>query len=285
MTLAAPTPADPTPEETKACCAAAYSSDAVAMLLGDSYHPGGLALTRHLADQLRLTPGARVLDVATGPGRSALMFAQEHDSNVCGIDLSPGNVASARAAAAAAGLEERVEFTVADAERLPYNAQSFDAVVCECALCTFPDKAAAAAELARVLRPGGRVAISDVTADPAGLPDELCSLAARVACVADARPLADYARILVDAGLEVVLTERHDDAMSRMLEQIEARLNVARMIARPRAEEVGIDFDRVGPVLDAARAAVDRGVLGYGLVVAARPAGGARAGRIAGGRA
>ena len=50
-----------------------------------------------------------------------------------------------------------------DAERLPLPDNTFDALVCECAFCTFPDKATAAAEFARVLRPGGRVGITDVT--------------------------------------------------------------------------------------------------------------------------
>jgi arsenite methyltransferase len=55
-------------EDLKACCVAAYSSDAVALLLGDSYHPGGTALTRRLADALGLIPGSRVLDIVSGRG-------------------------------------------------------------------------------------------------------------------------------------------------------------------------------------------------------------------------
>lgn len=50
----------PAGQDVKACCAAAYSSDAVALLLGDSYHPGGTTLTRRLADALALSPGERV---------------------------------------------------------------------------------------------------------------------------------------------------------------------------------------------------------------------------------
>ena len=58
--------------ETKACCAAVYGSDVLPVLLGGSYHPGGLALTRRLAEQLRLGRGDRVLDVAGGRGTTAL---------------------------------------------------------------------------------------------------------------------------------------------------------------------------------------------------------------------
>jgi len=269
--MTAPHPA-PTPEQTKACCAAAYGSDVVALLLGDAYHPGGLALTRRLAAHLDLTPDARVLDVAAGRGTTALLLAREQGVRADGLDLSAANVALARGAADAAALDGRVSFTVGDAEHLPHPGDTFDAVVCECAFCTFPDKPTAAAELARVLRPGGRLGITDVTAEPVRLPAELTSLAAWVACVADARPLEDYAQLLTAAGLRVVHTERHDAAIVRMIDQIEARLGLVRMTARARAEALGLDLDRAGPVLDAARAAVAAGVLGYAMLVAEKPA-------------
>jgi arsenite methyltransferase len=259
-------------EELKSCCAAAYGSEVVALLLGDAYHPGGLALTRRLAGHLALRPDARVLDVAAGRGGTALLLAREYGVRADGLELSPANVALACGAADAAGLDGRVHFTVGDAEHLPYPDEVFDAVVCECAFCTFPDKATAAAELARVLRPGGRLGITDVTADPERLPVELTSLAAWAACVADARPLPDYAQLLTDAGLRTGHRERHDAAMVRMIDQIEARLGVVRMAARARAEALGLDFDRAPAVLDAARAAVADAALGYALLTAEKPA-------------
>jgi SAM-dependent methyltransferase len=140
--------------EFTSCCAATYSSDLVALLLGDSYHPGGLALTRRLADRLALAPGEQVLDVAAGRGTSALMLAREFAVTVDGVDLSAANMALATGAARAAGVADAA-FFVGDGAALPFPDGLFDAVVCECALCTFTDKPAAAAEFARVLRPGG----------------------------------------------------------------------------------------------------------------------------------
>ena len=154
------------PGTVKACCAAVYEQDVVALVLGESYHPGGLDLTRHLARTLGLRPGQRVLDVASGPGATALLLAEEFDVAVDGVDLGEASVAKARAAAAERGLGERVRFHIGDAERLPFGDAAFDAVICECAFCTFPAKPVAAAEFARVLRPGGRVGITDVTLDP-----------------------------------------------------------------------------------------------------------------------
>lgn len=256
----------------KACCAATYGSDLVALLLGDSYHPGGARLTRRLAARLALTPGTHVVDVASGRGSTAALLAAEYGVKVTGIDLSAENVAAATEAAStgagpAPGLRPR--FRVGDAERLPLPDGCADVVVCECAFCTFPDKPAAAAEFARVLRTGGRLGLTDVTADPGRLPPTLTGLAARIACVADARPLAEYVDLLSDAGLRVVTNERHDDALIEMINRIEARLTVARM-ALGRSANLGVDLTAAPDTLAVARVAVRSGALGYGLLIAER---------------
>ncbi|MCH7230915.1 methyltransferase domain-containing protein [Glycomyces sp. L485] len=254
--------------ETKACCATAYSSDAVAMLLGESYHPGGLRLTRRLTSRLALRKDGPVLDVACGRGASALAIAAEHGCPVSGVDLSQANIAAA--AEAASAVEGEFDFRVGDAEALPFADGAFAAVVCECALCTFPDKATAAREFARVIAPGGRLGITDVTADRDRLPPELTGLGAWIACVADARPLSEYTRILRLAGFGILTTEHHDDAIRKMLSQIEARLQLVEMTAPDRAEVLGLDFGAAPGVLKAARRAIDDGILGYGLIVAER---------------
>jgi hypothetical protein len=124
------------------------------------------------------------------------------------------------------------------------------------ALCTFPGKPQAAAEFARVLRPGGRAGITDVTAAPDRLPPELTGVATRIACVADARPLDEYAAILAAAALRTVRTERHDQAMARMIDQIEARLNLLRPTVAPKLAPAGIGQDAAPALLAAARAAL-----------------------------
>jgi ubiquinone/menaquinone biosynthesis C-methylase UbiE len=145
----------PAAAEIKACCAAAYGSEAMRWFLGDRLHPGGAALTARLIDALAGRPAALVADVACGLGASALLAATQIGCQVVGVGLSPACIERATAAALAAGLEGRVRFVVGDAERLPLADSSVDGVLCECALCTFPDKAAAASELARVLRAAG----------------------------------------------------------------------------------------------------------------------------------
>ena len=262
--------AEPAAELAKRCCAAAYSGDAVAMVLGESYHPGGLALTRELLSHLELRAGQRVLDVAAGRGASALLIATEHPVEVDGVDLSPANVDHANAAAHDAGLGSRVRFHLGDAERLPLGDGAVDAAVCECAFCTFPDKPAAAAELARVLRRGGRLGITDVTVAPPGLTGDLAGLAGWVACLADARPLEEYSSILAAVGLRTVHTERHDAALARMVEEIHARLRALRMVRAAVPAMEGIDVDRALDLCAQAAAAVRDGVAGYAMLVAVR---------------
>jgi SAM-dependent methyltransferase len=125
--------------EIKQCCARLYESELVAQLLGESFHPGGAKLTERLGQLLGLTTETCVLDAASGKGASARVLAQRFGCAVIGVDLSPQNVEYSAAEAERLGLAERLRFTVGDAEQLPLDAASVDAIICECAFCTFPD--------------------------------------------------------------------------------------------------------------------------------------------------
>jgi SAM-dependent methyltransferase len=252
----------------KACCAAAYGSEAVRWLLGDRLHPGGAAATDRLIDALGVGPATLVADVACGPGESALQAATRTGCEVVGVDLSPACIERARAAALAAGVDGRVRFVVGDAERLPLADSSVDGILCECALCTFPDKEAAAGEFARVLRPCGTVALSDMTADTDRLPRALRSLDGWIACVSDARPLEETAALLGSAGLEVIVSERGDESLRAMVERADGRLRVARALGAGGPPELAGSIDRALTIVSAARQAITDHALGYGTVIA-----------------
>jgi arsenite methyltransferase len=212
------------PADVKSCCANLYSSDWAKLLLGDSFHPGGLALTTRLGERMRLGPDDRVLDVAAGRGSSALHLARH-----------------------------------------------FTAAVCECAFCTFPDKPTAASELARVLAPGGRVGLSDLTRR-GDLPPELRGLLAWVACVADARPVDEYVGYLAAAGFETPVVERHDAALAAMVAQVRQKLLGAQVMAKiGKVSLPGVDWEQAGSTCRAAAEAVKVGQLGYAAIVAWRP--------------
>jgi arsenite methyltransferase len=256
------------PEVVKACCAAFYGVDLVRLFLGDSYHPAGAKLTRRLADLLELRSEERVLDVAAGIGTTALLLARERGVQVVGVDLGETQVTQARARAREAGLRHRVRFEVGDAEQLPVTDAGFDAVVCECAFCTFPDKATAATELARAVRPGGRVGIADMWLDPNRLDPDLRGLAGRLACLADAQPIAELTATIEAAGLTVTCVERHDDALAATITQVTDRLRAARIVAPSLLR--GLDITRGIDLARRAADVVERGDAGYLLLAATR---------------
>lgn len=112
----------------------------------------------------RLEPGERVLDLGSGSGTDSLVAARMVGpaGRVTGIDMTPEMLAKARAAAGAMGAEN-VEFVEGEAERLPFPDESFGVVISNGVIDLVPDKDAVFAELRRVLAPGGRIQVADVT--------------------------------------------------------------------------------------------------------------------------
>jgi SAM-dependent methyltransferase len=112
----------------------------------------------------RLAAGERVLDLGSGAGTDSLIAAQMvgAQGRVVGIDMTPEMLAKARAAATDMGAKN-VEFVESDAEHLPFADESFDAVISNGVIDLIPDKDAVFSELHRVLVPGGRMQVADVT--------------------------------------------------------------------------------------------------------------------------
>jgi arsenite methyltransferase len=258
-------------ENIKQCCARLYESDLAKLFLGESFHPGGLRLTQRLGEILGLGPDSRVLDVASGKGTSAMFLAQHFACEVVGIDYGNHNVETANREAAAKGLGTRVRFESADAELLPIPDGSFDAVICECAFCTFPNKTAAAAEFMRVLCAGGQVGLCDLTRAPV-LPESLNGLLAWVACVADAQPIERYAATLHAAGLMVEQVELHDESLSELVQQVRAKLLGAEiMVGLKKLDLPGVDFRTAKQMVKDVIVAIEQNQLGYALITANKP--------------
>jgi arsenite methyltransferase len=257
--------------ELKSCCAAAYQSDFARLLLGDSFHPGGLALTERLGQLLALSPSDDVLDVACGRGESAIYLASRFGCRVTGIDLGETNITHATSRAEAANVSAIVRFRLGDAERLDCPDASFDVVLCECAFCTFPDKRTATREFARVLRSGGRLGLSDLTRS-CERQRELRGLLAWIACIADARPAEEYVAHLERAEFQSLSVEPHDGALAQMVRDIQSRLLAAELMVRlDKMSLPGVDFAEAKTTAACAAGAVRSALLGYCLITAKKP--------------
>ncbi len=258
-------------ETVKQCCARLYESDVAKLLLGESLHPGGMQLTERLGQILRLGPESCVLDVASGKGTSAIFLAERFGCKVLGVDYGSQNVELANEQTTAKGLGGRVRFERADAEFLPVPDASFNAVICECAFCTFPNKSIAAGEFVRALRVGGQVGLSDLTRGPV-LPKELDSLLSWVACVADAQPIESYAAFLRAAGLVVEHVESHDEVLTELVQQVRAKLLGAEiMVGLKKLDLPGVDFSAAKQMVKGVVAAIERRQMGYAIITAAKP--------------
>lgn len=148
-----------------------------------------------------LRPGQCVLDLGSGAGFDAFLAARAvgDSGRVIGVDMTPEMVSRARANAKK-GNYAQVEFRLGEIEALPVSDASVDVILSNCVINLCPDKASVYREAFRVLRPGGRLAVSDVVAHEA-LPAEVgADLALHCGCLAGATPKEELLAILQKAG-------------------------------------------------------------------------------------
>jgi SAM-dependent methyltransferase len=153
-------------------------------------------------NDLDLSSGETVLDLGSGAGIDVQLAARQVGSTgrVIGVDMTPEMLDRARALAADEGLTN-VEFREGRLEALPIDDASIDAVTSNCVINLVPDKSAVFREMARVLRPGGRLVVSDIVLDgslPAVVRDDVM---AYVGCVSGAMQRDQYFSLLAEAGL------------------------------------------------------------------------------------
>lgn len=127
----------------------------------DQFHVGGLKATEHLAELAGVEPGMRVLDVGSGVGGPSRYLASKGCA-VTGLDLSADYVALSRLLAERAGLS--VEYVCADALEMPFEDACFDLIWTQHASMNIADKPRLYGEMARLLKPGGRLVFHDVFA-------------------------------------------------------------------------------------------------------------------------
>ncbi|HYU16386.1 MAG TPA: arsenite methyltransferase [Candidatus Acidoferrum sp.] len=188
-----------------------------------------------------LRPGETVLDLGSGAGFDCFLAARQVGSSgrVIGVDMTPEMVARARENARKVRAAN-VDFRLGEIERLPVADRSVDVILSNCVINLSPDKSAVFREAFRVLRPGGRLAISDMVAT-GPFPDELRNQAAALTgCIAGAAATDDVRAMLAAAGftdIEVKILPRSAEIVGSWLPGIERLVASASIEARRPAEE------------------------------------------------
>jgi len=204
----------PTTEQATSCCGgtATDTHAETAALIGYSEQDtSGAAADANLGlgcgnptALASLKPGEIVLDLGSGAGFDALLSAEKlgPEGRFIGVDMTPEMLERARTNAVNAGHARTVEFREGLIENLPVASESVDVVISNCVINLSPDKAQVFREAHRVLKPGGRVAVSDIVlSEP--LPTEIAKLAASwIACVGGASTEEEYLGYMRDAGFE-----------------------------------------------------------------------------------
>lgn len=230
-------------------------------------------LTDLVAGRLSLRRGDRLLDLGCGVGRPAVRVARASGADVTGVAISGRQVGRAAELSEREGVCERVRFQEADAMRLPFADGEFDAVLALESVMHMPSRATAFAEAARVLRPGGRFALTDMferspVAEHRRPVLDRC-LGMMFATLAD---LADYPALCRATGLRLVeLADITDRSWAP------SHVEVARIVEGRRdemTERFGAAFTERSDTMMADVAGVTE--IGYALVVAERVEGGAR---------
>ena len=184
-------------------------------------HPGGLDITRELAQLCHISLGSKVLEVASGTGESACFLVQNFGCSFVGIDASDRMIERAKSKVSAKGLP--AEFKKGDAHHLPFDDGTFDAVVSECTVCIL-DKAQAIREMARVTKSGGYVGIHDLCWKE-GAPEDLQR---RLVEIEGERPetLEGWRRLFEEAGLKDIRAIDKSDMIPRWSKEIKKKLGI-----------------------------------------------------------
>ncbi|WP_181802666.1 SAM-dependent methyltransferase [Streptomyces shenzhenensis] len=223
-------------------------------------------LTDLMTDRLHIGPDSRVLDLGCGTGRPALRIAGRTGADVTGISISHKQVERATALAADHDLAGRVRFERADAMDLPFAEDSFDAVIALESIIHMPDRAHVLRQVGRVLRPGGRLVLTDFF-ERAPIPD-----AGRPAVERYLREFMmtmvqaeDYPPLLRQAGLWFEeLTDISEPTLRRTFIELSARISSS-------AQQLAADYG--GELVEQFNPAdmTDVKEFGHLLVVAVRP--------------
>jgi len=187
-------------------------------MFGATKHAGGLRATRELIELCHIDEGKYVLDVGCGVGMTPCYLAKRLGCRVVGVDIREKMIEGAKERARREGVEDKVEFRVADVQDLPFEDGLFDAVIGESIIALVEDRQRAVNECARVTKPGGYVGLNEMTWMKAGPPRELVEYYFRTTGTKP-ETADDWAALLEGSGLRDLVVRTYK--MSVLTEYID----------------------------------------------------------------
>ncbi len=209
------------PPEALSCCSTFYEQEWVRNLAEDIFHPGGEDLTRRTIAAMDLPAHAMVVDLGCGTGTTALMLARDFNLQVSGVDLSAANIE--RAIERTDTNSAALRFMHADAQKLPFEDNELDGILAECSFSLFADQAAVLDEIKRILKPGGKLAITDM-AIGGPLPADIAEIISPWTCLVDAIDEQIYAQRFVAAGFEIQVIADESDSLTNLIHLLKRKL-------------------------------------------------------------
>jgi arsenite methyltransferase len=233
--------------ENSSCCggdASPEQLDTVARLYED---PDALTLPEEITNLslgcgdpvtlAALKPGQTVLDLGSGGGIDCFLAAKKvgESGKIIGVDMTPSMIDRARENRLKVGAEN-VEFRLGEIEHLPVEDSSVDVIISNCVINLSTDKPQVFREAFRTLRPGGKLAVSDIVTD-GPLPDAIKqNMSAWAGCVAGALDVNDYIAAIQDAGFEDVEVQASywdeaivDEAVRQLDPELQAQIEQAKL--------------------------------------------------------
>jgi ubiquinone/menaquinone biosynthesis C-methylase UbiE len=249
-----------------ACCGDFYNHPIVSQLLDGIFHPGGLALSKLMANKMGIDENSTVLDIACGDGKTAAYLSRTLGCRVSGIDASQTMIDSAKQLAEDLRMNDKTDFEVALAGKIPHDADFFTAAISECSLCTFIDKHQAVKEITRVLKPDGIFGLNDVTVqNHEELDEELRSLLGRVACIADALSAEDYVHLFEKEGYKLLISSNHSDLLEELARKAKGRARFFKEVARD--EDTTSKMTEAIRIIDLIENQITAGNIGYEMFI------------------
>jgi sarcosine/dimethylglycine N-methyltransferase len=207
----------------------------------DQDHFGGLEAVDVLADKSGIGAGTRVLDVCSGMGGPARYLAHRLGCRVTGLDITQSRHEAAVRLTAMVKLDHLVDFRLGNALDMPFPGASFDVVIGQEAFAHVPDKPRLIAECARVVRPGGRIAFTDILRRER-LSDAEFERLRRDMTFQSLDSLEGYGRLLTERGCTVLA---RDDLSAWWTEVLQRRLEMYRSLKDTTVAKFGAaHFDR-----------------------------------------